>query len=107
MKNKSGRIITAAALAGLGIFFVLALCIAGTRPRTMYVNADVCKLRAGAGEEFDTVGLLAKEEPVIVLDKTTGEDTQTWYKIDTASLPEDLEIPMDECYIRSDLLEEK
>lgn len=107
MKSNSKRIIGAAALAGLGIFFVLSLCIAGMQPRIMYVNTDVCKVRSGAGEEFDTVGLLAKEEPVIVLDKTSGKDTQTWYRIDTASLPEDLELPMDECYIRSDLLTER
>ena len=55
-------------------------------------------------EEFDTVGLLAKEDLVIVSGTTTGKGAQTWYSIDKTSLPEDLDITVEECYIRSDLL---
>lgn len=107
MRNNTGRIIGAASLAALGISFILSLCIVKAAPQTMYVNANVCKIRAGAGENFNTVGLLAKETPVIVLDKAAGKDTQTWYRIDKASLPAELEIDVEECYIRSDLLAEK
>lgn len=107
MKKRSTRIAGAMSLATFGMLFICYICMTNERPRTMYVNTDVCKVRAGAGEEFDTIGLLAKEDPVIVLDTTTGKDAQTWCKIDQASLPEDLDISNDECYIRSDLLTQK
>lgn len=70
----------------------------------MHVSADVCKIRDGAGEEFGTIGLLAKQAQVIVVDGATDRNGQTWYRIDKASLPEELNISAEACYIRSDLL---
>lgn len=105
--KKSKSFIGIASLVGLGIFSALYVCTAKGQPQTMYVSADVCKVRSGAGEEFDTVGLLAKEAPVLVLDKTIGKDAQSWYRIDKVSLPEDSDIPTEEYYIRSDLLVKK
>lgn len=107
MKKRSTRIAGAMSLAVFGMLFICYLCMTNERPQTMYVTADVCKVRAGAGEDFDTIGLLAKEDPVIVLDTTAGKDAQTWYKINPSSLPEDLDISNEECYIRSDLLTQK
>lgn len=73
-------------------------------PQEMYVCENVCKIRAGAGKSFEVVGLLAKEEMVTVLNLVEGEDGQTWYKLDKDSLPADMDIEAEECYIRSDLL---
>ena len=78
-----------------------------TYPRTMYVNCLVCKVREGAGEEFKIVGMMAEEEEVTVLGITEGSGNRYWYKIDKNSLPEDMDIAAEECYIRSDLLREK
>ena len=78
-----------------------------TYPRTMYVNCLVCKVRDGAGEEFKIVGLMAEEEEVTVLEMIEGSGGRNWYKIDKDSLPEDMDISAEECYIRSDLLQEK
>ena len=78
-----------------------------TYPRTMYVNCLVCKVREGAGEEFKVVGLMAEEEEVTVLDLVEGSGGRSWYRIDKESLPEDMDISAEECYIRSDLLREK
>lgn len=72
-------------------------------PQTMYVNVNVCKVRAGAGEEFDAVGLLAAEEQVTALEEVKGKNGQTWYRIDEEVLAENGEA-VDECFIRSDLL---
>lgn len=73
----------------------------------MYVNCLVCKVREGAGEEFKIVGMMAEEEEVTVLGITEGSGNRYWYKIDKNSLPEDMDIAAEECYIRSDLLREK
>lgn len=74
-------------------------------PRTMYVGVTVCRIRAGAGEEFDVVGLLGEGEKLITLQETEGKDNQSWYRIDKKSLPEGLDVSsVEECYIRSDLL---
>lgn len=39
--------------------------------------------------------------------KAVGKDVQTWYRTEKASMPEELAMPMEECYIRSDLLVKK
>lgn len=49
----------------------------------MYVNSRVCKIQAGAGEEYAVVGLIAEKTEVRVLEM------------------------IEEYYIRSDLLWEK
>ena len=106
--EKSGRVRV--------LTILLTLCIAlgavfvgvfSTYPRTMYVNCLVCKVRDGAGEEFKIVGLMAEEEEVTVLEMIEGSGGRSWYKIDKESLPEDMDISAEECYIRSDLLREK
>lgn len=76
-------------------------------PRTMCVDTRVCKVRAGAGEEFAVVGLLAEEEEITVLEMVEGSGERNWYRIDKESLPEDMEVSVEECYIRSDLLRKK
>lgn len=76
-------------------------------PRTMCVDTRVCKVRAGAGEEFAVVGLLAEEEEITVLEMVEGSGERNWYRIDKGSLPEDMEVSAEECYIRSDLLRKK
>ena len=106
--EKSGkvRVLTSA----LTICIVLGTVFVGifpTYPRTMYVNCLVCKVRDGAGEEFKVVGLMAEEEEVTVLEMIEGSGNQSWYRIDKKSLPEDMDIFAEECYIRSDLLREK
>ena len=74
-------------------------------PQTAYVDAPVCRIRAGAGEEFDVVGLLAEGEELIILEAAEGEDDQTWYRIDKESLTEDMDVSsVEDCYIRSDLV---
>lgn len=74
-------------------------------PKTMYVGAQVSRIRAGAGEEFDVIGLLAEGEEVIILEAAEGEDDQMWYRIDKESLTEDMDVSsVEECYIRSDLV---
>ena len=78
-----------------------------TYPRTMYVNCLACKVREGAGEEFKVVGMMAEEEEVTVLERVEGSGNRSWYRIDKESLPEDMDISAEECYIRSDLLREK
>ncbi len=50
------------------------------------------------------MGLLAKGESVVALEMKEAKDGQTWYKLDTASLAEELDLAGKECYIRSDLL---
>lgn len=76
-------------------------------PRTMCVDTRVCKVRAGAGEEFAVVGLLLEEEEITVLEMVEGSGERNWYRIDKESLPEDMEVSAEECYIRSDLLRKK
>lgn len=76
----------------------------GTYPETLEAANHVCRIRAGAGQEFDVVGLLAQGDTVVALEMKEGSDGQTWYKLDRASLPADLDPAVEECYIRSDLL---
>ncbi len=76
-------------------------------PRVMYVNCHVCKVRDGAGEEFSVVGLMAAEEEVTVLGMVEGSGGRNWYRVDKESLTEDMDISVEECYIRADLLREK
>lgn len=105
MKRKTGY------LAG-GIFIVALVCIlwavvgqdTADFPQKMHAGDYICKVRSGAGESFDIVGMLAQEETVTVLELVEGENGQTWYKIDKDSLPKDMDITVAECYIRSDLL---
>ena len=74
-------------------------------PQTAYVDAPVCIIRAGAGEEFDIVGLLAEGEELIILEVTEGKNDQTWYRIDKEALTEDMDVSsVEDCYIRSDLV---
>ncbi|MBD5524434.1 MAG: peptidase, M56 family protein [Lachnospiraceae bacterium] len=74
-------------------------------PRLVYVGAHVSRIRAGAGEEFDVVGLLSEGEKLIVLEAAEGEDDQTWYRIDKESLTEDMDVSsVEDYYIRSDLV---
>lgn len=74
-------------------------------PKTMYVGDHVSRIRAGAGEEFDVIGLLAEGEEVIILEAAEGKDDQMWYRIDKESLMENMDVSsVEECYIRSDLV---
>lgn len=73
-------------------------------PRVMYVDCLVCKVRAGAGEEFAIAGLAAEGEEVIALEMVKGSGERNWYRVDKESLPEDMDISAEECYIRADLL---
>ncbi|MBD5475375.1 MAG: peptidase, M56 family protein [Lachnospiraceae bacterium] len=74
-------------------------------PRLVSVGAHVSRIRAGAGEEFDVVGLLSEGEKLIVLEAAEGKDDQTWYRIDKESLSEDMEVSsVEDYYIRSDLV---
>lgn len=106
MKKKTGYLAGAAA-----VVLVIAVVILtmhgrgdGDFPQTMYVAENVCKIRAGAGHEYEVVGMLAKGERVVALEMKEAKDGQTWYKLDTASLAEEMELAGKECYIRSDLL---
>lgn len=74
-------------------------------PQTVYVDGHVCKIRDGAGEEHDVIGLVSEGEKLIILEAEEGEDNQMWYKIDKDSLTEDTIVTsVGECYIRSDLV---
>ena len=74
-------------------------------PKTAYVDAPVCRIRVGAGEEFEVVGLLAEGDELIILEAAEGEDDQTWYRIDKESLTGDMDVlSVEDCYIRSDLV---
>lgn len=91
-------------LAVVGAFAVFGGA-APEYPQTMHVTeGNVCRIRAGAGETFDVVGLIAEEDEVVALEMAKGENDRTWYRIDKSSLPDDMDISADECYIRSDLL---
>ncbi len=91
-------------VAIIGIFWAVNGQDIEAFPQTMYVCQNVCRVRVGAGESFDAVGLLAKEDMVTVLDLVEGENGKTWYRLDKDSLPTDMDIEAEECYIRSDLL---
>ena len=73
-------------------------------PQEMTVAMPVCKLREGAGEAFQVVGLIGEGETVIVLGKEEGNDGQMWYLLDRESLSEQPDNSVKECYIRADLL---
>lgn len=106
MKKKTGYL--AGAVAVVLVIAVVILVMhgrsAGDFPQTMYVAENICKIRAGAGQEYEVVGLLAKGESVVAWEMKEAKDGQTWYKLDTASLAEELDLAGKECYIRSDLL---
>ncbi len=88
----------------VGIFWAVNGRGTGEFPQTMRACEKVCKIRAGAGESYETVGLIAEAEVVTALELVAGENGQTWYRLDKESLPKDMEISADACYIRSDLL---
>lgn len=74
-------------------------------PREMVVNMPVCRIRAGAGEGFPVVDLIAEGEKVTVLGKKEGSGGTLWYLLDQESLSEKPDPETAECYIRADLLE--
>ncbi len=76
-------------------------------PREMVVSMPVCRIREGAGEAFQVIGLLGEGEVVTVLEKKEGADGRLWYLLGQESLPESPEPSVEECYIRADLLQEK
>lgn len=76
-------------------------------PREMVVCMPVCRIREGAGEAFQVIGLLGEGEVVTVLGKKEGADGRLWYLLDQESLSEPLDPPVKACYIRADLLQEK
>lgn len=77
---------------------------AETFPQEMTVAMPVCKLREGAGEAFQVVGLIGEGESVTVLAKEEGNDGQMWYLLDRESLSEQPDDSVKTCYIRADLL---
>lgn len=91
-------------VAAVGIFWTVNGRATGEYPQTMLVREKVCKIRAGAGESYETVGLIAEAEVVTALELVTGENGQTWYRLDKESLPKDMDVSAEACYIRSDLL---
>lgn len=74
-------------------------------PRKMTVCMPVCRIREGAGEEFQVVGLLGEGETVNVLGKKEAADGQMWYLLDRESLPQKIDASVKVCYVRGDLLE--
>lgn len=78
-----------------------------TYPQEMIVSMPVCRIREGAGEEFQVIGLLGEGEVVTVLEKKEGTDGRMWYLLDQKSLPEPSDPSVEACYIRADLLQEK
>lgn len=75
-------------------------------PREMVVSMPVCRIREGAGEAFQVIGLLGEGEVVTVLGKKEGADGRLWYLLDQEALSEQPP-SVEECYIRADLLQEK
>lgn len=73
-------------------------------PREMVVNMPVCRIRAGAGEGFPVVNLIAEGEKVTVLGKKEGSSGILWYLLDQESLSEKPDPETEACYIRADLL---
>lgn len=74
-------------------------------PREMVVNMPVCRIRAGAGEEFPVVDMVGKGKKVTVLGKKEGSGGILWYLLDQESLSGQPDPEAAECYIRADLLE--
>ncbi|MDO4334010.1 MAG: hypothetical protein Q4C58_15190 [Eubacteriales bacterium] len=89
-----------------GILFVYGNPV---KSKTMYVNAESCRVRTGPGETYDVEGLLAYGQKV----KTIGamihntEEENGWYQIDANALPAEFEFPEADYYIRADILSEK
>lgn len=106
MEKKSRYISAAALFIIFGIFLIINICAPKEYPKTMHVAVNACKVRNGAGVEFELVGKLRQGEIVIVLDVAEDQNNQTWYKIDSKSLPKDERswISAEEYYVRSDLL---
>ena len=106
MEKKSRYISAAALFIIFGIFLIIIICAPKEYPKTMHVAVNACKVRNGAGVEFELVGKLRQGEIVIVLDVAEDQNNQTWYKIDSKSLPKDERswISAEEYYVRSDLL---
>lgn len=73
-------------------------------PREMVVSMPVCRIREGAGEAFQVIGLLGEGEVVTVLGKKEGSDGRLWYLLDQESLLEPPEPSVEACYMRADLL---
>ncbi len=76
----------------------------GVFPREMVVNMPVCRIRAGAGEEFQVVGMIGEGERVTVLEKKEGTGGEMWYLLDQKSLTEKPDPAVEMCFIRADLL---
>lgn len=105
LEKKSRYIAAAALLVVFSIFLLGTFCSSTGYPQTMHVAVMACKVRSGAGTEFDLVGWLTEDETVTVLGVAEDKNNQTWYKIDKkciADSPEAAEA--EECYVRSDLL---
>lgn len=95
------------------IFFIFAGILFAygnqTKSKTMYVNAESCRVRTGPGETYDVEGLLAYGQEV----KTIGaiihnaEEENEWYQIDVNALPAEFEFPKANYFIRADILSEK
>lgn len=106
MLEKKSRYISAATLLVMfGIFLLVTFCSSTGYPQTMRVAVMGCKVRSGAGTEFDLVGWLTQDETVIVLGVAEDKNNQTWYKIDKKCIADSSEAAnAEECYVRSDLL---
>ena len=78
----------------------------GEFPQEMCAEDGPCRIRAGAGVEFEAVGWLERGEHVTVTDLVEGTDGRSWwYRVDRRSLPENAGITAGKYYIRGDLLE--
>lgn len=105
MEKKSRYIAAAALLVVFSIFLLFTLRSSTGYPQTMRVAVMACKVRSGAGVEFDLVGWLTEDETVTVLGVAEDKNNQTWYKIDKRCIADSPNAAdADECYVRSDLL---
>lgn len=76
----------------------------GELNQVMYVNTENTRIRSGPGESYDVESLLAKGESVTVIETAYDSDENSWYKIDPASLSDDLNLTGENYYILSSLL---
>ena len=106
MEKKSRYISAAVLLIVFGIFLIFIICAPKEYPQTMHAAVMACKVRNGAGVEYDCVGFLQKGDVVIVLGVAEDQNNQIWYKIDPKSVQKDERAweSAEEYYIRSDLL---